>query len=208
MQPHRDPIREIAEMRSMMERSTKFLSLSGLSGVMAGLYALAGAYVVYAIVDFHPNVILDPTQTGVLTSGPVWNVILTGSVVLLLTLITAILLSSRKASRRGEKVWSPTSRRMMYHMAVPLLTGGILILILASRGLTGLMVPFSLMFYGLALYMAGQFTYGEIRSLGLLEIGLGLLCIWIIPLGIWCWAVGFGLLHVVYGLYMHYRYER
>ena len=97
---------------------------------------------------------------------------------------------------------------MLIHMAVPLVTGGLLLLLLLSAGLVGLLAPFSLLFYGLALYNAGQFTYQEVRTLGLLEIGLGLLGTYFIAYGLLCRALGFGVLHILYGIYIHYKYER
>ena len=38
---------DLASMRKLMERSVKFMSLSGLSGVLAGIYALAGVAIAY-----------------------------------------------------------------------------------------------------------------------------------------------------------------
>jgi hypothetical protein len=93
-------------------------------------------------------------------------------------------------------------------MAVPLIVGGLLILVMISRGLVGLVAPMSLIFYGLALYNASQFTYEEVRSLGLIQIVLGLLGAYFVSYGLLFWAIGLGVAHIVYGIYMHYRYER
>ncbi|HLU90770.1 MAG TPA: hypothetical protein VKZ51_13110, partial [Cyclobacteriaceae bacterium] len=92
------------------------------------------------------------------------------------------------------------------HMAVPLVTGGLLILILISKGLLGLIAPFTLIFYGLALYNAGKFTYGEVRVMGLVQTALGLMGTYFIGYGLLFWILGFGLVHILYGIYMHYRY--
>ena len=129
MKEEQDYIRDIAEMRSMMERSSKFLSLSGLAGVMAGIYALAGAYIAYSIFDFNPGQIGYSTlQSGGLPSGLV-QVIFLAIVILILALGTAVFLSYKKANKRGEKFWNPTAKRLMINMAVPLIVGGLLILI-------------------------------------------------------------------------------
>jgi hypothetical protein len=93
-------------------------------------------------------------------------------------------------------------------MMVPLIAGGLLVLILISKGLLGWIAPFTLLFYGLALYNASKFTYEEVRSLGLMQIGLGLISSYFVEYGLLFWALGFGVLHIVYGIYMHYRYER
>jgi hypothetical protein len=93
-------------------------------------------------------------------------------------------------------------------MAVPLVTGGILIVVLISKSLLGLIAPLTLLFYGLALYNAGKFTYDEVKFLGMVQIGLGLISSWFIEYSLLFWAIGFGVVHIVYGIYMYFRYER
>jgi hypothetical protein len=129
-------------------------------------------------------------------------------VTLVLSLITAVLLSQSKARKAKLKVWDATAKRLLINMMVPLAAGGLLTLILVAKGFVGLMAPLTLIFYGLALYNASKFTYEEIRSLGLMEIVLGLVGVQWPESGIWCWALGFGVLHIVYGFYLHYRYEQ
>lgn len=208
MKEEQDYIRDIAEMRTMMERSSKFLSLSGLAGIMAGVYALAGAFIAYKVFYFNPEQLTDSTLVPGSLSGPLLSVVLLGSAVLVLAVGTAFFLSYRKAVKRHEKFWNPTALRLLINMSVPLIAGGLLILVLISKGLTGLMAPFTLLFYGLALYNAGKYTYEEIKSLGLINIALGLISSYYIGFGLLFWAIGFGVVHIVYGIYMHYRYER
>lgn len=208
MKEEQDYIRDIAEMRTMMERSSKFLSLSGLAGIMAGVYALAGAFIAYKVFYFNPEELTDSTLVPGSLSGPLLSVFLLGSAVLVLAVGTAFFLSYRKAVKRREKFWNPTALRLLINMSVPLIAGGLLILVLISKGLTGLIAPFTLLFYGLALYNAGKYTYEEIKSLGLINIALGLVSSYYIGFGLLFWAIGFGVVHIVYGIYMHYRYER
>ena len=208
MKEGRDYIQDIAEIRSMMERSSKFLSLSGWAGIMAGVYALSGAYIAYQVFHFNPEeVAYGAGQAPGLSSG-LLQVILLAILVLLLALGTAIFLSQRKANKRGEKIWNATSKRLLANMAVPLVTGGIFILIVISKGLIGLVAPLTLLFYGLALYNASKFTYGELRFLGMIQIALGLIGSWFIGYGLLLWAIGFGLVHIAYGIHIHFRYER
>lgn len=208
MKEQQDYIRDIAEMRSMMERSSKFLSLSGLAGVMAGIYALTGAFIAYRFFYFNPDQIVYSTlQPGSLSSN-LLQVIFLALVILILAIGTAIFLSYKKATKRGEKFWNPIARRLLINMAVPLLAGGLLILILIFKGFIGFIAPFTLLFYGLALYNAGKFTYEEVKSLGLIQIGLGLVSSYYVGYGLLFWALGFGVVHIIYGIYMHYRYER
>lgn len=208
MKGERDYLRDIAEMRSMMERSTKFLSLSGLAGIMAGLYALAGAGIAYKVFSFNPNEIVSGSFKAEGASSGLLKVILLAVAVLALAVGTAVFLSRQKAKRSGEKLWNPTARRLLINLAVPLVAGGLLILVLIAKGLIGLIAPFTLLFYGLALFNASKFTYEEVKSLGLIEMGLGLASAYFVGYGLLFWALGFGVVHIVYGIYMHYRYER
>ena len=205
MKEHQDYIRDIAEMRSMMERSSKFLSLSGWAGIMAGIYALAGAYIAYKVFHFNPDRIVYDTRA--LPSGLVYVFLVAGAV-LVLAIGTAFYVSYRNALRRDEQFWNNTAKRLMINMAVPLIVGGVVIMIVFFQGLIGLIAPFTLIFYGLALYNAGKYTYDEIRSLGLVEIALGLASTWFVEYGLLFWAIGFGIVHIIYGIYMYYRYER
>lgn len=208
MKEEQDYIQDIAEIRSMMERSTKFLSLSGWAGIMAGIYALAGAWIAYNVYEFHPDAVMNPDVASGSWPPGLWNVLWLALLVLVLAVGTAVFLSWKKAARKGEAVWNATSRRMLVHMAVPLLTGGLLLLILLAKGFVGLMAPLSLLFYGLALYNASTFTYTDLKFLGLIQMGLGLVGTGFINYGMLFWALGFGVVHIVYGIYIHLRYER
>lgn len=201
MSKEQDYINDLAEIRSMMEQSSKFLSLSGWAGIMAGLYALAGAYVAHSILNFNP----DSVSYLYYNFG---EVILLALGVLFISLITAILFSKKKASDRGEKIWNPTSKRLLASMSVPLLVGGVLIIFYMSNDLYALIAPTSLIFYGLSLYNAGNFTINEVRWMGFVQIALGLINVWFLGFGLLFWSIGFGAVHLVYGIYMHFRYER
>ena len=204
MNKAKDYANDIAEIRAMMERSSKFLSLSGWAGVTAGIYALAAAYLAYTFIGFNPSQLLPPAGEAA-TLPPQLVSLALGT--LLMAIGTAVFLSQRKSSKRGERLWNATSRRLVATMAVPLVTGGLLILVLSANGLVSLAAPFSLIFYGLALYGAGSLTYGAVRILGLLQIVLGLIGTCFVSYGLLCWAVGFGVLHIIYGIYIHFRYE-
>lgn len=201
MKEEKDYIKDIAEIRSMMERSSKFLSLSGWAGIMAGLYAFAGAYLTYSTFGFNPDELF-------YTSPNVSKVVGLGIGILVLALATAIFFSKRKADGNGESIWNATSRRLLSSMAIPLATGGVLIILLLAKGLVGLAAPLMLLFYGLALVNAGHFTIPEVKIMGFVQILLGLLSAWYIEYGLLLWAVGFGAVHMIYGIYMYFSYER
>lgn len=208
MKEEQDYIQDLTEIRSMMERSSKFMSLSGLAGVMAGIYALGGVWIVYSVYNFNPHeIVYRTTSSGGLFPYQL-QVIIVALSVLILAIGTAIFLSYRKANKRDEKAWNATSRRMIVNMGIPLVTGGILILIFLSKGFLGLIAPLTLLFYGLALYSASKFTYGDVKFLGLIQICLGLAGAWLVEYALLLWAIGFGIAHIIYGIYMHFRYER
>lgn len=208
MKEEQDYIRDIAEIRSMMERSSKFLSLSGWAGIMAGIYALSGAFIAWKFFHFNPQEIVYSGIKPEDLSYSLLNVIFLALLILILAIGTAIFLSHKKADKRGEKLWNTTSEKLLINMAVPLTAGGLLLLILISQGLIGLIAPFTLLFYGLALYNAGRFTYEVVKILGLIQIGLGLLGAYFVGYGLVFWALGFGVAHIIYGIYIHYRYEK
>lgn len=205
MKEEKDFIGDISAIRAMMERTSKFLSLSGWAGVMAGIYALAGVWIAVEVLHFNPDQYAYPI---IEQDGQLGKLIMLAAIILILAIGTAIGLSTRKAQHRKEAIWNATSRRMVMSMAVPLVTGGLLILIFAANGLLGLVAPLTLIFYGLALYNAGTLTFSEIRILGLSEIILGIVGICFVNYGLVCWAIGFGVLHIVTGVYLYYKYER
>ena len=204
MKEEKDYLQDIKEIRAMMERSSKFLSLSGLSGVMAGIYALIAAYIAYRYYQFIPDNI---TYSVNVIYSNLSAVLVLASIVLVLSISTAILFSYRKSAKNGQSIWNKNSRRMAFTMLIPLVTGGVLILIFISKDLLGLLAPTSLLFYGLALYNASSYTFEDVKYLGLLQIALGLASVYFIEHSILIWALGFGILHIIYGIYIYYRYE-
>jgi len=206
MKKEQDYIQDITEIRSMMERSSKFLSLSGWAGIMAGIYALLGTYIAYTFLNFYPEELFYSSSGSYFSSLP--EVILLGITILIIALGTAVFLSYKRAVKRNEKLWNPTAKQLLVNMMVPLVVGGILILFIISKGLIGLVAPFSLLFYGLALFNAGRYTYQEVKILGLTEIILGLIGSWLVEYGILFWALGFGVVHIIYGIHMNYKYKR
>jgi len=194
---------EIKEIRQMMEQSSRFLSLSGLSGILIGCYALIGAFLAYRMIYFLPPSFFRKVFPGEI----LYSLIFLGAVILILSLATVLWLTYRKAQKAGKKIWNPGSRLMCINLAVPLVSGGIMILILTLRGIYGVVSPACLVFYGLALVNAAKFTRQEIFYMGLLQVLLGLLAALLPGFGLFFWAVGFGLVHIIYGSLMYFRYE-
>jgi hypothetical protein len=212
MKKQTEPFETLTEIRSMMERSTRFISLNGLSGVFAGIFALAGALAAYVYLKgegsgqlYYENAV---QSDGSANLSFYTFTFLDGFLVLISSISVAIFLSVRKASKKGLKIWDQSARRLLINMFIPLFTGGIFCLILFYHGMAGFVAPATLIFYGLALVNASKYTLNDIRHLGLIEIALGLIsAIWI-GYGLLFWALGFGVLHIIYGTLMYLKYEK
>ena len=194
----------------MMRESSKFLSLSGFSGIFAGVFALAGAWlgnlVFQQFVD--RELLLGTFESSY--KQLIILAILICVAVLLFSLLFAFFFSSRKAHKQGVKLFDETSSRLLFHMAVPLAAGGVFSAALVYHGGTFiyLISPVMLLFYGLALINGSKYTYHEIKALGLLEIALGIAALFFMGHGLLFWAIGFGGLHIVYGTLVWYKHDR
>ncbi|MCK6606504.1 MAG: hypothetical protein L6Q59_16530 [Ignavibacteriaceae bacterium] len=208
MREEKDFTKDLAEIRSMMERSSKFLSLSGLAGIMAGIYATAGIYIACSILGFRPDSLLYGISAEYGTFTKIPQLILTASLILALALITAVYLSYRKSAKRGEKIRNAATRQLLLAMSLPLVSGGLIILILLIRGMAGLVLPLSLIFYGLSLFSASRISGREVQMLGITQTALGLISMLFPEFSVYIWAAGFGIVHFIYGIVIFYRYER
>ena len=206
MENQRDFEQDLASIRHLMERSVKFISLSGLAGILSGIYALAGATIVYFRIQF-PASLYDSRMDFLVDHGMLPELLGIGLAVLAASLGTGLYLSSKKAKKMGVNVWDGAGRRLMINLAVPLFTGGIFALILMFGGYPLMVAPVCLIFYGLALVNASPNLFDEIRYLGYSEILLGLLAAWLSGFGLLFWAIGFGVLHIVYGTLMYRKYD-
>jgi len=206
-----NPKEDIQAIREIMERSSKFMLLNSWAGFFAGTFALIGAAVAwFGVLDagaLHYDEFL--CSVG---GSPINNITIglgaVALVVLLLAGVAAVYFSYRKAQKAGQKFWTSSTKRVLAHLLIPIVSGGIFVLILVSRNQIDLVASAMLVFYGLALVNAGKFTSGEIHYLGMAEIVVGLLAGIFAPYGLVFWALGFGLLHLIYGVVMWMRYER
>ena len=210
-QPTPNPLAQLTEIRAIMERSSRFISLSGLAGVGAGLVALAGAGLGHwYLKGLYPQAgYLGLLESSAQERRAVLPFLLglAGGIVVV-ALLVASFFTLRRARRNGQPLWSALGRRLAISLAIPLVAGGLFCIALYLEGAVALVVPGMLIFYGLALLNASKYTLDEIRWLGLTVIGLGLVALLIPGLGLLFFALGFGLGHIGYGLLMYNRYER
>jgi len=215
-----DHLQELARIRGLMDRSTRFLSLSGLSGVLAGAAALVGAFAARAhytalyaseafwresegLSQYDPSRII---ERGF--SEHVAFLVLDGLLVLAIALIGALWFTWRRSKRTGQGLWDASARRMLWNLLVPLAAGGLFTLALLWNGAVLMAPSATLVFYGVALLNASKYTLDEIRWLGLSEIALGVVAAFWPTAGLLFWALGFGVLHIFYGGLMYLRHER
>ncbi len=212
-----DTLREVKDIRLLMERSSRFISLSGLSGVAAGICALIGAaiarYVIFARYYEEYNRRAGYGTDGRPFSGTDFNTLKFQLFFLAIAVFVAAFVLSfyftwRKSTTQGISLWNHTTRRLFWNMIIPLIAGGLFILGMLQHDHWEFIAPASLIFYGLALVNASKYTLTDIRYLGYCEIVLGLLNMQWIGYGLYFWALGFGVLHILYGIGMWWKYER
>ncbi|MFP5439641.1 MAG: hypothetical protein ACLGH8_17835 [Bacteroidia bacterium] len=194
-------LKDIQDIKKMMDRSTQFISLSGISGVLAGIYALAGAYMAKQITgNNYPYITLESAEfkqcMGIMAA------------VLVLSVGTALIMSAGKAKKQGTTLINSTAIRLAINFMIPLATGGVFALLLIKAHHYGLVAPVTLIFYGLACVNASKYTLRDVRYLGITVIIIGLLATYAIGYGLEFWALGFGVCHILYGSIMYFKYDR
>jgi hypothetical protein len=202
---HLDALQDI---RKMMLRSSRFISLSGLSGIAAGFWALAGAWMAHKwISDYYYLYNLQGYSNPAFHQLKL-SLFLLGSSVLALSLLSAFYFTWKRAGKNNLPLWDHTSRMLLINMSIPLVAGGLFILTMLQYDEWRFVAPACLVFYGLALVNGSKYTLSEIRYLGILEIITGLVNTQFLNYGLYFWAFGFGILHIIYGFVMWSRYER
>lgn len=198
-------LKDISEIKTIMDKSSRFISLSGLSGILAGIFALIGAWLAYNTIYF------DTTTLGeyddlIVTEPMIERLFLIAFGVLISSIIAGITMSMRKAKKNNDSMWNASSKRLVINFMIPLVSGGFFIIFLIEKEMLGLVAPLTLLFYGLACVNASKYTLGDVRYLGITMILLGLLSTWFLGYGLLFWALGFGVCHIVYGSMMYFKY--
>ena len=204
----------LQEIRQMMQRSSRFISLSGLSGISAGICALIGAAIAYPYVFGYKNLFfnnelalkqMQEDDYFIIFNSPLFWI---AAGTFLAALISSFLFTLSKSKKQHTPVWGWAAKRLIINVSIPILAGGIFLLRISQFGSPGLLAGGCLIFYGLGLINASKYTLNEIRYLGYLQILVGLVAIFFIGYGLYFWAFGFGILHILYGCYMWWKYDR
>jgi len=202
-----DILSDISEVKHLIESRTKFISLTGLSGILSGIYALIGAYFAYNTIYNSQEVIYYDFYKLDFSAGSI-KLMIIALTVLILALSTSWFLSARKAKKEDKTLWTKAGQRMILNGSIPLITGGIFIILLIIRSQIDLVAPSCLIFYGIALVLASNYTYQDVKWLGIIEIILGLINMLYPGHGLMFWSIGFGIMHIIYGTLMYFKYER
>lgn len=200
-------LEDLAHIRSLMEKSTRFISLSGLSGVGAGVAALLGAGIIYVssgmrFSGYHH------VRSEYMGYSYLYFEVAVALGVLALALLSGYIFTARRAKRKGQNLFNKSSMRLIRNLFIPLGVGGLFCIILMYHSYWELVGPCTLLFYGLALINASKYTLEDIRHLGIAQTVLGLISTFFLQYTLLFWALGFGVMHIIYGLVMFYKYER
>ena len=191
MNQEQEQLQALQGIKQLMERSSKFSSISGIAGVVVGVLAT----LVFACITYFN--ITNVTDLAVVFT-----------ITLVVSLITGVFFSAKKAKKRNEKVWDSTAKRFLLNFFMPLVVGGVMCLLFTYHHLFQFIPSFMLVFYGMALLNASKFSIDTIWYLAVLELLIGIAAAFFVDAGLWFWMIGFGILHIVYGFFIYYKYEQ
>ena len=203
------PAETLKDIKQIMERSSRFISLSGLSGISAGICALAGAWIAGIIFKNYYG----PYNSSGIFSGDSFSVLKLklfglGAAVFAAAFISSFYFTWRRAKKQNVPIWGHTSKRLAWNMIIPVVAGAGFVSGMLRYDDWSYVAPACLVFYGMALINATKYTLTDVRYLGYCEILLGLANMFYIGSGLYFWAAGFGLLHIIYGVIMWFKYEK
>jgi hypothetical protein len=210
MNEQQQSLEDLQHIKKMMERSSRFISLSGLSGISAGLCALIGAWVAHPYVFGQKDFLTSASNLYINDiSIVIFNKLFwIAAITFIAAFVSAFVFTWLKSKKDGTPIWDNTAKRLLINVSIPVAVGGLFLFRMLHYGTFGLVAPGCLIFYGLGLINASKYTLDEIRYLGYVQIMLGIINLWFVGYGLYFWAMGFGIMHVAYGVYMWMKYER
>ena len=155
-------LESVNEIKELMEKSSKFISVSGLAAILAGIYALAGAYIATQVITPETHLIVTLEFMAIIALS-----------VLAAAAVTAGILSYCKSQKTGQSFFSRLTYRALWNFSLPMLTGGIVCISILMHEYYDILASVMLLFYGLALVNASKFTYSSVAWLGYAFICLG-----------------------------------
>ena len=201
---NKEALNTLHEIKELMEKSSRFQSINGWSIIIIGLLASVVSAGACTLLLPHEGLSWMPEGwNGLLINSPYRTLIASACAVALLVVSFAVVCfgSYRLMKRQGDFVFGKTIRRPLFHFSVPMVVGGLLCVAMLLQGHYGLTSTFMLVFYGLALLNASHYTSRSIALLGYCELVLGVVDCFVVSHAILFWFLGFGLLHIVFGIY-------
>lgn len=215
MSEQNHPLETLQDIKKMMERSSRFISLSGLSGIAAGTCALVGAWFAYGVIEKSRYSVANIRSMARnadenISIGEWMNnaLVQIAAITFVAAFVLAFIFTYLRSKKTNTPIWGSQARRLMINVMIPMMVGGIYLFSLMQNEAYGLIAPGCLIFYGLAVLNASKYTLPETRYLGYGEMLLGIINLWFMGYGLYFWALGFGVLHIVYGTAMWWKYER
>src|SRR5437868_8349161 len=174
-------------IRETMENASSFTAVSGWGQCAIGLTALGAAYIAAR-----------QSAPGHFVTGGWIKVWLVAAFVSLALSAGTMWLKARAAEL---PLWSRPGRKLVLNFAPPALVGALLTLALARNGPTTLIPPTWLLLYGAGVITGGAFSVRIVPVMGLCFMLLGVVAlfspaVWVNVL----MAVGFGGLHIIFGI--------
>ncbi len=209
MSEQQQSLADLHHIKKMMERSSRFISLSGFSGIGAGICALTGAWFASGKIACLTNG--DCSSGGLINAGGIRminDLLWIATLTFIGAFISAFVFTYLRSKKDNVPLWGSATMRLLWNTAIPLVVGGVFIIRIIQLGVFELVAPACLIFYGLALVNASKYTLGEVRYLGYGQLALGIMNCWFLGYGLYFWAMGFGVLHIIYGILMWYKHER
>lgn len=196
---NKEALNTLNDIKEMMERSSKFKAISGLSIIIIGILAsLVSVYIYFFLGDYHINT---PAK---------WRTTVIIAIALLVVAFTTVfVMSYLKAKRLNLRfTFDTTMRRLLLNFFIPMVAGGLLCIALLTQQHYGLVSSITLIFYGLALINCSHFSYHELRYLGYAELVLGLIDCFMVDYAVLTWFLGFGVFHIIFGIIFMLKYGR
>ncbi|GEM_PF-487184 len=210
----------LRDIHAIMERSVRHSTLSGLSGIIAGMAAIGGAVLsTFMCADMNtPSLWVDEH------TGKTFLIIWLG--VLVVAAASDMILTKRKARKIGKQFFDRPMRRVLLALVPGFACGLAVTIYFALGGLYAVRsvevhyntdIPmignvfrlpmYWMIFYGLALVSVSSISLRELFIMGIAFVAAGIYTMfWGLDNPMLMMGISFGGFHLVYGIYMWLRY--
>jgi hypothetical protein len=176
-------------IRDTMERSTHFTAVPGYGGMLIGFTAIGAAYIAH-------------TQAPLIRD---WVIVWLVEAVLAFCI--GLFAMWQKSKLAGTTLNSVPAKKMILSFVPPMICGVIITLGLWRYGDFVSMIPVWLLLYGAAVVTGGSYSVRAVPIMGWCFIALGAIAFFLpANTGNLMMTLGFGLLHMVFGLVIARKY--